>query len=198
MINEDWLIEITQWVSIYASNLAWSAVVLLLYIIVNRLVLPKIEEGVDNSNLKLESTQKAYHTVRLLSGTIAVAVLLIVWGIDFGGLVVLSTSIITLTGVALFANWSLLSNVTSYFVLLFHNSFRRGNFIRIIDGDNYIEGFISEVNLFNIKLVTESREVVVYPNNLILTRPTIVNPRNRWKVIGKFTDRPESEESSTE
>ena len=73
--------------------------------------------------------------------------------------------------------------------MLFHNSFRRGNFVRVIDIDNYIEGYISEVNLFNTKLITEDREVVIFPNNLLLTRPTIINPRNKWQVIGKFSDK---------
>ena len=189
MISNEWMQDFSQWANEYAVNLVWSLAVLAFYLLLTRLALPRIEQGVDKSNLKTEAKQKAYHTVRLLSGMLTIAILLIVWGIDFSGLLVLSTSLITLTGVALFANWSLLSNVTSYFVLLFHNSFRRGNFVRIIDGDNYIEGYIAEVNLFNTKLITEEREVVIYPNNLILVRPTIINPRNRWQIIGKFTDK---------
>ena len=108
-----------------------------------------------------------------------------------GLLLVISTSLITLTGVAFFASWSLLTNITAYFLLLFQMSFRRGNFIRVLDADNYVEGFITEINLFNTKLITEDREIIVYPNNLILTRPSIINPRAKWKTVGKFTDRPE-------
>ena len=124
-------------------------------------------------------------------GILTFAVILIAWGIDFSGLLVISTSLITLTGVAFFASWSLLSNITAYFLLLFQTSFRRGNFIRVLDADNYVEGFISEINLFNTKLITEDREIIVYPNNLILTRPSVINPRAKWKTVGKFTDRPE-------
>lgn len=189
MFDTNWLNAIVAWSSTYSVNLTWSLGVLALYLILTRLALPRIEQGVDKSNLKTEATQKAYHTVRLITATITIAILLIVWGVDFSGLLVLSTSLITLTGVALFASWSLLSNITSYFVLLFHNSFRRGNFVRVIDIDNYIEGYISEVNLFNTKLITEDREVVIFPNNLLLTRPTIINPRNKWQVIGKFSDK---------
>ncbi len=189
MIQSDWLKGIVDWSTLYSINLTWSLVVLFMYLLVNKLALPRIERSIDKSNLKSEATQKAYHTVRLVSGTITIAILLVVWGIDFSGLLVLSTSIITLTGVALFASWSLLSNVTSYFVLLFNNSYRRGNFVRIIDADNYIEGYIADVNLFNTKLITEDREIVIYPNNLVLTRPAIINPRNKWKTIGKFTDK---------
>jgi small-conductance mechanosensitive channel len=198
MTEIDWVKDILAWSSRYSVNLAWSFAVIVLYVLLTRLALPRIEQGVDNSNLKSEAKQKAYHTVRLVSATITIAIILIVWGIDFSGLLVLSTSLITLTGVALFASWSLLSNITSYFLLLFHNSFRRGNFVRIIDVDNYIEGYIAEVNLFNTRLITEDREVVIYPNNLILTRPIIINPRNRWQTIGKFTDKPNSDLSTLE
>ena len=120
---------------------------------------------------------------------LTLAVLLLVWGVDFSGLIVLSTSIIALTGVALFASWSLLSNVTSYFVLLFQNSYSKGNFIRIIDGDNYMEGYIADINLFTTRLITEDNEEIAYPNNLVLTRPTIINPKQRWQGIGKSTDK---------
>jgi hypothetical protein len=55
----------------------------------------------------------------------------------------------------------------------------------VIDGDNYVEGYISEINLFSTKLISESREVIIYPNNLLLTRPMLVNPRDRLNGIGK-------------
>jgi small-conductance mechanosensitive channel len=189
---------ILDWVSLYSVSLILTVLVLLAALLINRFLLPRIESGVNQSKFKSEAKKKAYHTVKLVLTLITIAVLLIVWGIDFSGLLLISTSLITLTGVALFASWSLLSNVTSYFVLLFHNSFRRGNFIRVIDTDNYMEGFISEVNLFNTKIITEDREIIVYPNNLILTRPCIVNPRARWKGIGKIADRDLAELSINE
>lgn len=188
MMELGWLDNFSLWATTYSINLGWSIAVLIGYVVITRLALPRIEKSVGRNNLKTEATQKAYHTVRLLIAILALAIMLVVWGVDFSGLLVVSTSLITLLGVALFANWSLLSNITSYFVLLFHNSFRRGNFIRILDADNYIEGFIAEVNLFNTKLITEDREIIVYPNNLILTRPTIINPRARWETMGKVQD----------
>ncbi|WP_026374905.1 mechanosensitive ion channel domain-containing protein [Aestuariibacter salexigens] len=189
MLQNAWFSSLVLWGETYAVNLAWSLAVLVMHMLITRFALPRIEKGVGQSKLKAPASKKAQHTIRLITSVLTISLLLIVWGIDFGGLLVISTSLITLTGVALFATWSLLSSVTSYFVLLFHTSFRRGNFIRVIDGDNYIEGYIADVNLFNTRLITDDRETVVYPNNLILTRPTIINPRSRWRVIGKTADR---------
>ncbi|MFC3122782.1 mechanosensitive ion channel domain-containing protein [Agaribacter flavus] len=198
MTKHAWLQAILDWTSAYALNLGLSLFAVIVYVVIVRLALPKIEKSVGKSKLKEGAVLKAYHIVRAVSATITLAAILVVWGIDFSGLLVLSTSIITLTGVALFASWSLLSNITAYFLLLFHDSFRRGNFVRVIDADNYIEGYISEVNLFNTKILTEDREVIVYPNNLILTRPTIVNPRVKWQTMGKIMDKSNSVEKAAQ
>lgn len=179
--------QLSAWTNNYLSNIIWSVAVLLIYLSISRLLLPRIEASVDRSNLKSETALKAFHISTLLMGTVAIAALFIVWGIDFNGLLLVSTSLITLTGVALFANWSILSSVTSYFILLFHDSFRRGNFIRIIEGENYTEGFISEIQFFYTKILTEERDIIIYPNNLLLTRQVQINPRHRWQVMGKVS-----------
>lgn len=191
MLETQWVNSIIDWANHYMGSLVWTAVMLLVYVLVTKWTLPRIEKKIDESNLKTPEVIRAYHIIRLVVGILTFAVILIAWGIDFSGLLVISTSLITLTGVAFFASWSLLSNITAYFLLLFQTSFRRGNFIRVLDADNYVEGFISEINLFNTKLITEDREIIVYPNNLILTRPSVINPRAKWKTVGKFTDRPE-------
>ena len=172
----------------YQTHLIASLLVIGLYFLLTRLILPKIEKGVDQGRFKPASLNKAHHTIRWIGAFVTIAALLLIWGIDFSGLLLISTTVITLTGVALFANWSILSNITAFFVLLMHQSYRRGNFIRVIESDNYIEGYISEINLFNSTLVTEDREIIVYPNNLLLGRPTIINPRKRFSVVGKITD----------
>ena len=111
----------------------------------------------------------------------------------------MSVGLIALLGVSLFASWSILSNVTAFCVLVFHEPYKRGNFIRVIAGDNYLEGYISEINLFNTKLITEEKEVIVYPNIQLMSNPALINPRTRYKVIGKisaFETEGESKKSS--
>ncbi|MEM1188223.1 MAG: hypothetical protein AAGI72_06840 [Pseudomonadota bacterium] len=67
---------------------------------------------------------------------------------EIASLLVFAGTALTLLGVALFASWSLLSNVTAYFVLVLHPTFSRGTFIRILDADNYAEGYIAELGFF--------------------------------------------------
>jgi|GEM_PF-160260 len=174
------------WMDKYYITLLWSGGVILLHIIIVKWTLPKIRKGVKISKLSEESALKAFNIMRIIIGTMTLAALFLVWGIDFSGLLLVSTSLITITGVALFANWSLLSNITAYFILLFQPSYSRGNFIRVFEGDNFVEGTIADVNLFNIKLITDEQEIIMYPNNLLLTRLTMLNPRRKLQGFGKL------------
>ncbi len=186
-----------EWAATNSIRVGASLASLALYILITRYAFPRIERGVAQGKFKSDATLKAFTVVRLFSGIVTFAALLAIWGFDFSGLLLITTSIITLTGIALFASWSILSNITAYIVLLMHNSYRRGNFVRVIDADNYIEGYIAEVNVFNTRLITEARETILYPNNLMISRPTIINPRNRLEGLGKITDRPSIPEVSS-
>jgi hypothetical protein len=81
--------------------------------IIVKWALPKIRKFTEDSALE------AFNIMRIIIGIMTVATLLIGWGIDFSGVLLISTSLITTTGVALLANWSFLSNITAYFILLF-------------------------------------------------------------------------------
>lgn len=185
---ESILLEILAWVASHKSNLLGTCLALIGYVFITRITLPRLTKSTDDGGFRSEQVTKAYHMVRLVTATLTIAVILLFWGIDFSGLLIFSTSIITLLGVALFASWSILSNVTSFFIMLFHTSFRRGNYLRVIDGDNYIEGYIAELGLLNTKLTTSNNEHVIYPNNLLLARPIFVNPNIKLSAFGKITD----------
>lgn len=176
------------WAMAYKVNIVLSIFIVFIYLFIRRIATPKIEEYVEQGYLKDSVSDRANTILGLFSFVISVAIILFIWGFDFKGLLTLSASLLAITGVALFASWSVLSNITAFFLLLSNRSFRRGNFIRIINLDNYIEGYISEINLFNTKLISENREIIIYPNNLIVAYPTIINPKDRLSVIGKMSE----------
>jgi hypothetical protein len=177
-----------DWLSQYRWNVILSSIVGALYFFLHGKVIPKLEVYVEKGALKNQALKKAANLFRMLYGIVSLALVLLIWGFDFDWLIALSSGIIALTGVALFASWSFLSNITAFFILLIHDSFKRGNFIRIIEADNYVEGFISEINVFNTRLITENREYVIYPNNLLITRPIVINPKTRYSSIGKIQE----------
>jgi len=160
------------------------------YGVLDRISATRLEALFEKGRFKEDAAQSAIRIARLLTGVAGLLVLTVVWGIELRSFIVVAGTALTLLGVALFAAWSLLSNVTAYFILLFHPSFRRGQFVRILDADNYAEGYIADISPFSVRLITESRETILYPNNMILGRPTLINPRDRLGGVGKLPPQP--------
>lgn len=188
-------ILIVDWFVLHKLNITFTLLIIIAYFVFRKIINPKIEEYIKRDHLKADTLKNAIFSLSLFSGIVTFILILLIWGVDFKSLLAISTSLIAITGVALFANWSILINVTAFFLLLAHQSYRRGNFVRIIDQDNYIEGYISEINLFNTVLTSENKEIIIYPNNLLIARPVIINSKSRYSVVGKpqdFTNIPEN------
>lgn len=160
-----------------------SVLVLALYFILSRRLAPLLSSVISRSRLRSEMHKRAQVVSHILLVLLLVVVLSIVWGVDIKGLLVLASSMIAVIGVALFAAWSLLSNITAFFILLGQKAFAEGMEVRVVDGGNYLEGRIVEINLFSTVLRTKDNEQVVYPNNLLVSRPVVVFPKKQRKVV---------------
>ena len=164
-----------------------SLVVLAFYALLSRRIAPFIYRTIAATMLKEEMNRRAMVVFHILLFLLLVVVLSVIWGVDIKGLLVLASSMIAVVGVALFAAWSLLSNITAFFILLGQRSFAQGVSVRVIDGSNHVEGVITEVNLFSTVLRTSDGELVVYPNNLIVSRPVVVKQTGALATLPTHT-----------
>ena len=73
-------------------------------------------------------------------------------------------------GVASFAQWSILSNITAGIIIFFSYPFKIGDKIKIHDKDFPIEGEIDDIKAFYIVLRTIDGEMITYPNNLLMQK----------------------------
>jgi small-conductance mechanosensitive channel len=122
---------------------------------------------------------KFSHFIIILMSLLFLAV---IWNVQLGGVMVFASSIFAVIGVALFAQWSILSNLTSSVIIFFTFPARVGDKIKIIDGDNSITGEIIEISLFQIEILDESDNIVLYPNNLFLQKPIMkINQKTKIK-----------------
>ena len=85
--------------------------------------------------------------------------------------------IFAVIGVALFAQWSILSNITAGVIIFFSYPFKIGNTIRIFDKEinktdyNGDETYIIEdIRAFHLHLRRSNGEVLTYPNSLVLQK----------------------------
>ncbi len=112
--------------------------------------------------------------MRILLAMVMFCLLLVFWGIELKGLLVVGSSLFAMLGVGLFAGWSLLSNLTSFLLMFVQNNCRVGDWIRVIDGANHVEGKVVEMGLMHMVLEHIDGHRVLYPNNLFIVRPVMV------------------------
>ena len=108
--------------------------------------------------------------IHLFLYILAVLALIIVWGVQTKDIILAFSSITTLLGVALIAQWSILSNITSGIILLFSFPFKIGDVIKIHDKDFPISAEIEDIAAFHVVLKTKQGEQIIYPNNLLLQK----------------------------
>lgn len=105
---------------------------------------------------------------------IVVILLAWLWHLDWRTLLLLGSSVFAIIGVALFASWSVLSNITSFFILLSQGRVMHGAYIRVVDGANALQGQIIDMGLFHFELRDLDGNTIIYPNNLLIVRPIVV------------------------
>jgi small-conductance mechanosensitive channel len=103
-----------------------------------------------------------------------IAILLIVlpsiWGVNQSELAIFLGSVLTVLGIGFFAQWSILSNITSGVIIFFNHSVNLDDTIRVIDKDYDIEGRVSDIGLFFVVLKTADNEHVDIPNTVFLNK----------------------------
>lgn len=96
--------------------------------------------------------------------------LIIIWGVDFKNLGLVMSSVFAVIGIAFFAQWSILSNITSGVIMFFTFPYKIGDYIKIHDKDMPCEGIIEDIKTFHIILHTKDNEIVTYPNSIMLQK----------------------------
>ncbi|MFT2099756.1 mechanosensitive ion channel domain-containing protein [Marinomonas sp. 2405UD66-6] len=143
------------------------------------------------SSITLLGQKKSVNEVRvtyvskmLNLGFTAVFILLVclVLGVGYGQLAIFFSSVFAVVGVALFAQWSILSNITASLIIFFGFPYRVGDWVKVVDKDDEILGQIIEISTFHVIIKRLSDDIVTYPNSLILQ-----------KAVVRFTDQKAAE-----
>lgn len=113
--------------------------------------------------------------INLLLLIVSVIIILLIWGVNESELAVFVGSALTVVGVALFAQWSILSNITSSIIIFFNHPVKLGDEIQILEGKDYvIEGKVKDLGLFFISLETKDSDDLTIPNSVFISK-SIVN-----------------------
>ena len=145
-------------------------VVILVYVIF-RISIAKIVRRFAKLNEVLEHrTNLIIKYINLLLGILALISIIIIWGVKKDQILLFISSVFAVVGVASFAQWSILSNITAGIIIFFSYPFKIGDRIKIHDKDFPIEGEIDDIKAFYVVLKTIDGELITYPNNLLMQK----------------------------
>ena len=115
--------------------------------------------------------------VTILIYTTVIFIVAFIWGVDEKQLLVYVSSFLTILGIAFFAQWSILSNITAGIILFVNYPVKIGDTITILEKENDITGEIRDIGAFFITLRTQEKELITLPNAIILQKNIKYSPQ---------------------
>jgi len=154
-------------------------VTLIPLLIARLLIVKTIKRIAMKFNFGLERIRVTYRVINLLFLLISGIMLAGIWGVHRGELLFFVTSTVTVLGIAFFAQWSILSNITSGLVLFFNHPLKIGDQIQILEKDFKVEGKLKDISIFFLHIETLDGNRITVPNSIALQKTILVVPNDQ-------------------
>jgi len=176
----------------FAVNIATTALVsivaLVLWMLSNRVL--KVLEARSAVASSLVAPLRGF--LRYAIFLVALLLILSSYGVPIGNFWTFISTMIGLVAIGFVAVWSVLSNLSSSFLLLIMQPFRVGDHIRIVGED--VIGTVTEINFMFTTVRSANGNVFKVPNNQFFQKTTL-RPADPEKEEGKvYPDEKESPE----
>ncbi|PKB44108.1 mechanosensitive ion channel-like protein [Cellulophaga sp. RHA19] len=163
-----------EFIDTHQNQLINSLICILGFIVLRFVTAKAISKIGRISDINKVRTKLIIRYVTILIMAISFIVLVYIWQVNFEDLGIIFSSVFAVLGVALFASWSILSNVTAGVILFFSFPFKIGDRIKILDGDFAEEVDILDIKAYHIYLKKDNGELLTYPNNLLLQKGVVL------------------------
>ena len=154
----------------FAREAIATGIVLILLVLLRLITTKLVRRYARLSQTVERRTNLVIKYLHLLINILLLVALVIIWGVDAKDIIIAVSSLATIVGVAMVAQWSILSNITSGIILFFSYPFKIGDTIHIHDKDFPVIAEIEDIGAFYISMINKEGELVIYPNNLLLQK----------------------------
>lgn len=155
-----------------------SGVLILVMFLLRQLIKKAVRDFTQRINRLEHRTALVMKHVNYVIFFIVLVGLILIWGVNFRNIGLFMSSIFAVIGVALFAQWSILSNITSGIIMFFTFPYRIGDYIVIHDKDAPCEGIIEDIKTFHVILHTPDNQIITYPNSMMLQKGVSIKKHN--------------------
>lgn len=128
-----------------------------------------------------ERTDQVVRIFMIISNLMFFVMIFVIWGVDPHNLLVTLSSVFAVIGVAMFAQWSILSNITAGIIIFFTTPFRIGDYIRLMDKELPVDAHVEDIFTFHTLLKTKDGEIISYPNSLFFQKGVMLIHIESWE-----------------
>lgn len=169
----------------YKNEIVYTSIIIATLLVIQLIMRQAAQRVGKRSEIHITRTRLMFKYINILIFLLSIFLLSLAWGVGLKDLSLIFSSVFAVIGVALFAIWSILSNITSGIILFFSFPYKIGDKIRIHDKDAPIEGVIDDIKAFHIHLINDEGELITYPNNLILQKAVSLLKKDGYLDEGK-------------
>jgi small-conductance mechanosensitive channel len=174
-----------EFLTTHRNQLGYTIAIIVILLLLQFILRQAAHKVGKRTEINITRTRLMFKYINILVMLIAFFLFSFAWGMDLGDLSLIFSSTFAVIGVALFAIWSILSNITSGIIMFFSFPYRIGDKIRIHDKDMPIEAVIEDIRAFHLHLRADDGELTTYPNNLILQKAVTLVQKDVYLDEGK-------------
>ncbi|MGB8704665.1 MAG: mechanosensitive ion channel domain-containing protein, partial [Gillisia sp.] len=144
----------------YYHEIVYTVIIVVILLIFQFILKKSAHRVGKKSDINITRTRLMFKYINILILLIASFLLAIAWGMGLKDLSLIFSSVFAVIGVALFAIWSILSNITSGIIMFFSFPYKIGDKIRIHDKDAPIIAVIDDIKAFHLYLRNDEGELI--------------------------------------
>jgi len=158
----------------FTPSIIQTCVLLAIVIIVKLFAGQAVNRILARLDFDLKRKKITMRIINLFLLLFVLVVLAAIWNIDRSQFMVFITSLVTVLGIAFFAQWSILSNITSSLILFFNHPVKIGQRVRVLDREYDIEGKLIDISFYFLYIKTDKGELITIPTSVALTKTLLI------------------------
>ena len=168
---------------ISTTKLLASAILVILAIILRSILVKSIRRITNKYHFHADRKAKIVKFIHFSLIFTTALILLGIWEIKTEDITIYFASIFAVIGVAFFAQWSHLSNITAAIILYFSHPVKIGDKVDVEEGESSVKGIISDIGLFFVTIDVAENKKTLITNTLLLQKMLSVTPREKKENI---------------
>jgi len=144
--------------------------VILILAIIRQIISKIVAKRLTKAHFDLARRKLTLKVLNFICVIVLLVLLAGIWGMKREQVVTYMASVLTILGIGFFAQWSLLSNITSGLILFFTHPVKLGDYVCIMDKDWQTIGQIEDITFFFLHIRDRNNHVFTISNTEVIQK----------------------------